>query len=86
MQQQNHKPRVTCGHPKKRQNEYYLYLWRKQMKDYQDLIGKVVIAIAIIISGVLIANALSTGFSNIHSALVNMGGLIRDGLLQGSTP
>lgn len=56
------------------------------MKDYQDLIGKVVIAIAIIISGVLIANALSIGFSSIHSALVGMGELIRDGLLQGSTP
>ena len=55
------------------------------MKDYQDLIGKVVIAIAIIISGALIANALNTGFSNIHSALVNMGQLIRDGLLQGPT-
>lgn len=56
------------------------------MKDYQDLIGKVVIAIAIIISGVLIANALSTGFGSIHSALVNMGNLIRDGLLQGLIP
>lgn len=56
------------------------------MRDYQDLIGKVVIAISIIISGVLIANALSTGFSSIHSALVGIGELIRDGLLQGFTP
>lgn len=32
------------------------------MKDYQDLIGKVVIAIAIIISGVLISNTLKLGF------------------------
>lgn len=56
------------------------------MKDYQDLIGKVVIAIAIIISGVLIANAFKLGFSSIHSALVGTGELIRDGLLQGFTP
>jgi hypothetical protein len=56
------------------------------MKDYQDLIGKIIIATAIVISGVLISNALSLGFSNIHSGLVYMGELIRDGLLQGSTP
>lgn len=56
------------------------------MKDYQDLIGKVIIAIAIIISAVLISKALSTGFSSIHSALVGMGELIRDGLFQGPTP
>lgn len=55
------------------------------MKDYQDLIGKIIIAIAIIISGFLISNALNAGFSNIHSALVNMGDLIRDGLLHGPT-
>jgi hypothetical protein len=53
-----------------------------KMKDYQDLIGKIIIAIAIIVSGVLVANALNSGFSNIHSALINMGDLIRDGLLQ----
>ncbi len=52
------------------------------MRDYQNLIGKVIIAIAIIIAGVLVANALSTGFSSIHHALVGMGELIRDGLLQ----
>lgn len=56
------------------------------MKEYQDLIGKIIIALAIIISGILIANALKLGFSSIHSALVGMGELIRDGLLQGFTP
>lgn len=56
------------------------------MKDYQDLIGKIIIAIAIIISGILISNALSAGFSNIHSGVTHMGELIRDGLLQGPTP
>lgn len=56
------------------------------MKDYQDLIGKVIIAVAIIISGVMISNALNLGFSNIHSGLGNMGDFIRDGLLQGQIP
>ena len=56
------------------------------MKDYQDLIGKVIIAVAIIISGVIISNALNSGFSNIHSGLGNVGELIRDGLLQGPIP
>ncbi len=44
------------------------------MKDYQDLIWKIIIAIAIIISGILISNALSAGFSNIHTGLAYMGG------------
>ena len=49
------------------------------MRDYQAVR-------AIIISGVLISNALKLGFSSIHSALVGKGELIRDGLLQGSDP
>ncbi len=32
------------------------------MKEYQDLIGKVIIALAIIVSGILISRALSIGF------------------------
>lgn len=56
------------------------------MKDYQDLIGKIIIAIAIIISGFLISNALNSSVSNIHSGIIHMGEFIRDGLLQGSTP
>lgn len=54
------------------------------MKDYQDLIGKIIIAIAIIISGIMISNALNSGFSNIHSGLAYIGELIRDGLIKGS--
>ncbi len=45
-----------------------------EVKDYQDLIWKIIIAIAIIISGILISNALSAGFSNIHTGLAYMGG------------
>lgn len=56
------------------------------MKDYQDLTGKIIIAIAIIISGLLISNALNSGASNIHSGISYIGELIRDGLLQGPTP
>lgn len=52
------------------------------MKDYQELIGKIIIAIAIVVAGLLIANALNSGFTNIHSALAYVGELIRDGLLQ----
>lgn len=40
----------------------------------------------IIISGVLIDNALKLDFNSIHSALVGMGEPIRDGLLKGFTP
>lgn len=39
------------------------------MKEYQDLIGKVVIAAAIIISGLLIARALSIGFGQLHDVI-----------------
>ena len=39
------------------------------MKEYQDLIGKVVIAVAIIISGFLITNALSIGFGQLHDVM-----------------
>lgn len=55
------------------------------MKDYQNLIGKIIIAIAIIISGLLISNALNSSASNIHSGITNMAELIRDGLLHGPT-
>lgn len=56
------------------------------MMDYQDLIGQFIIAIAIIISGVLIANVLRAGLSDINSGLAYMGELIRSGLSQGTTP
>lgn len=45
------------------------------MKDYQNLIDKIIIAVAIVIAGVLIANAIEAGCasigSRIASAIVN---------------
>lgn len=55
------------------------------MKEYQDLIGKIVIAISIIIAGFLIAQAITTGSVNINSGLSSIATLIRDGLLQAGT-
>lgn len=52
------------------------------MKEYQDLIGKIIIAIAIIVAGILISQAITTGNSNVSSGLNSIGTLIRDGLLQ----
>jgi hypothetical protein len=52
------------------------------MKEYQNLIGKFIIAVAIIIAGFLISQAIITGSSNIFSGLDSIGTLIRDGLLQ----
>lgn len=52
------------------------------MKEYQDLIGKTMIAIAIIIAGFLIAQAITAGSSSIHSGLAYAAEMIRDGLLQ----
>lgn len=52
------------------------------MKEYQELIGKIIIAIAIVLAGSLVANALNLGFANIYSAIGDLGTLIRDGLLQ----
>lgn len=52
------------------------------MKEYQELIGKIIIAIAIVLAGSLVANALNLGFANIHSAIGDLGTFIRDGLLQ----
>ena len=39
------------------------------MKEYQDLIGKIIIASAIIVSGILIARALSIGFGQLHDVI-----------------
>lgn len=52
------------------------------MKNYQTLIGLVIIAIAVLIAGIYISSAIESGFSSVHSALGYMGTLIRDGLLQ----
>lgn len=44
--------------------------------------GKIIIAIAIIIAGILIAQAITTGSMNVNSGLDRIAELIRDGLLQ----
>lgn len=41
------------------------------MKDYQNLIGKIIIAIAIVIAGVLIANAIEAGCASIGSQIAS---------------
>jgi hypothetical protein len=55
---------------------------RNRMKEYQDLIGKIIIAIAIIIAGFLISQAITIGSNSVLSAIDSLGTLIRDGLLQ----
>ena len=52
------------------------------MKEYQDLIGKIIIAIAIVIAGYLIAQAINGAGLQISNRLSHLGELIRDGLLQ----
>ena len=39
------------------------------MKEYEYLIGKVIIAVAIIISGLLISNAVGIGLRQVHDAI-----------------
>ena len=39
------------------------------MKDFQNLIGKIIIAVAIVIAGVLIANAIVDGCESIAAAI-----------------
>lgn len=52
------------------------------MKEYQNLIGSIIIAIAIVIASVIIAQAVEGNGNNIFSGLHSIGTLIRDGLLQ----
>ena len=39
------------------------------MKDYQNLIGKIIIAVAIVIAAVMISNAIETGCASIGSQI-----------------
>ncbi len=55
----------------------YLNKGRKEMKNRQDLIGYLIIAIAIIIAGILIANAIRAGFSRIGETIVYHAELLR---------
>ena len=41
------------------------------MKDYQNLIGRIIIAVAIVIAGVLIANAIEVGCASIGSQIAS---------------
>ena len=52
------------------------------VKDYQDLIGKVILAVAIVIAGGLFAQAIRDAGFEIARNLSGIGELIRDGLLQ----
>ena len=47
------------------------------MKNWQVLIGLMAIAIAILISGILISNAIQEAGSNIHVGFTALGELIR---------
>lgn len=52
------------------------------MKNYQNLIGLLLVAISIVIAGILISNSIDHGFSGLLSSVNNLGTLIRDGLIQ----
>ena len=43
------------------------------MKEYQKLLGSVVIAVAIIIAGIVVAHALADGFATLRSSIVYLG-------------
>lgn len=47
------------------------------MKNWQVLIGLMAIAVAILISGILISNAIQEAGSNIHVGFTTLGELIR---------
>lgn len=52
------------------------------MKAYQELIGRIIIAVAIVIAAIIIAQSIDGVGIRIFSALDNLATLIRDGLLQ----
>lgn len=52
------------------------------MKDYQNLIGKIIIALAIVVAGILIARAIDGVGDRIFSATDHLATMVRDGLLQ----
>ncbi|MEG0824923.1 MAG: hypothetical protein RSE09_05055 [Oscillospiraceae bacterium] len=47
------------------------------MKEYQNLIGKLLIAVAIIVASLVVANALENLGQLINSAAMSLGNLIR---------
>ncbi len=52
------------------------------MKNYQNLIGLLLIAISILIVGVMVSNSIHDGFTMIFTAIGSLGEYIRDGLIQ----
>ena len=52
------------------------------VKDYPNLIGKIILAAAIKIAAGIIADAIEYAGSTIHSSLTYVAELVRDGLLQ----
>lgn len=49
----------------------------RKMKEYQNLIGKIFIAIAIIIAAFIVANAIENAGADIHQGLTYTGELLR---------
>lgn len=47
------------------------------MKEYPNLIGKIIIATAIIIAAFIVANAIENAGANIHQGLTYAGELLR---------
>ena len=47
------------------------------MKEYQHLIGKIIIAIAIIVAAIIIAGAIECAVANIQSGLWKLGDALR---------
>ena len=47
------------------------------MKEYQKLLGSVVIAVASIIAGIVVANALADGFDTLRSSIAYHGEITR---------
>ena len=55
------------------------------MQKYQELVGKIILSLSIIIAAILITISIgnvANALASISNALNNMGSLIRDGLLQ----
>lgn len=52
------------------------------LEKYQELVGKIILGVAIIIAACIIANAIVGTGMEIHGALGYLGELVRDGLLQ----
>lgn len=50
----------------------------------QNLFGYFLIAVAIVIAGIIIANSIRSGFSNLGGSLAYLAELLRSGLIESS--